>query len=213
MTTSPTGSLPAASAASDFAARLELYYRENVQKLVRRNVRNFDSLEDARDAVQEAITRIYAGFVDGDRGDIENLDAYVNRTVRHIAFDKFRRDKAVPIDLVSDGPATRKVGADGQAEEKKSQQQHFPDTNTASADDVVAWRQLLTIITDRLPPKWQGVAAMVMADKSPVEIGKAYDQDGYVLRRYARELVCRILRDLGSAGDPLALAFSDDICK
>jgi hypothetical protein len=80
-------------------------------------------------------------------------------------------------------------------------------------EDAMAWKELLHAVFDRLPPKWHEVAKMAMVGASPEEIGKTFEQNGYVLRRHARNLICRILRELGDAGDELARGLALDFCQ
>jgi hypothetical protein len=53
---------------------------------------------------------------------------------------------------------------------------------------------------------------MAIVGRSPEEIGALYEQNGYVLRRYARELICRALREMAAAGDPAVVSFGRDFC-
>ena len=157
------------------------------------------SIEDVREALQEAMLRICARHLDGEP-DPDNLAAFVNVTVRNILIDKLRR--VIPLSL-SEGDVDE--AAEGTAPQ-------LPDLSFASPDDALAWKQLLHIVLDRLPAKWMGIAAKVMSGATPEELAEAYGQNGYVLRRYTRELICRILTGLAQTGEPLARSFGRDFC-
>jgi hypothetical protein len=118
--------------------------------------------------------------------------------VRNVLIDRHRRLEPVSLsDAVSSGQSDDEHLGD-------EPDPAFPDPQGLSQEDVLAWKQLLRAIFDRLPPKYVDVAAMVMGGNTPAEIGAAYDQRGHVLVRHARQLICKILWDFAQTGDPLA---------
>ncbi len=203
-----------AAVETDFAERLERFFRANYTMLVRRHLR-FGSVPEVQDAIQEAMMRIYARFVDGVLPEPDNLDAFVNTVVRNVLRDRLRRAELVPIDDVVTAPdggrVIRRTTAEGS--DPAFSDQGLRDDQQAGPEDALAWKQLLEAVFDRLPDRWSGIAAMVIGGASPAEIGAAYDRNGYVLRRYTRDLICRILRDLAEGGDSLADAFGREFCS
>jgi len=193
-----TGSLAAERSGASFADRLERLFRDNYTRLIRGHLR-LGTVEEVQDALQEAMMRVYARFGDGQEPEPDNLLAFVHVATRNILLDRLRRP----------------VAADLSEVDKKEEMKH-PGQNPAMMlprqDDVLAWKQLLNAIFDRLPAKWIEVASMAMSGASPEEIGAAFEQNGYVLRRYARQLVCKVLRELAQKNDPLAAAFAKSFC-
>jgi DNA-directed RNA polymerase specialized sigma24 family protein len=191
----PAERVAAERSSANFADRLEQLFRQKYTQLIRAHLR-LGTVEEVQDALQEAMIRIYARFGDGQEPEPENLAAFVHVATRNILLDRFRRPVAADLSEVDDDTDRK-----------------HPDRNPAMSlprqDDVLAWKQLLRVIFDRLPAKWIEVSSMVMSGASPEEIGAAFRQNGYVLRRYARELICKILAELD---DPLAVAFSGDFC-
>lgn len=198
---------------ADFADRLERFFRANYTALVRRHLR-YGDVSNVQDAIQDAMMRIYARFADGALEEPEDLDAFVNAAIRNVLIDRLRRVKLVSIDDVltaSDGNTVVRGGSQGGTETGLADHGLRDDSNPGQ-EDMLAWKQLLHVVLDRLPERWSGVAAMAMGGASPTEIGAAYQRNGYVLRRYVRELICRILRDLAKGGDSLADSFSREFC-
>jgi DNA-directed RNA polymerase specialized sigma24 family protein len=203
--TVPNRGAQAELALTDFADRLERFFRDKYTALVRQHLR-LGSVEDVQDAIQEAMLRIYARFAEGQQAEPDNLAAFVNVAVRNVLID--RRRRLEPLSL-SD------VLSFGQSDDDKLGDEPdpaFPDPQGLSQEDVLAWKQLLRAIFDRLPPKSVEIAAMVMGGKTPAEIGAAYRQDGYVLRRHARQLICKVLWHFAETGDPLARSVGEAFC-
>ena len=197
---------------ADFADRLEHFFRANYTVLVRRHLR-YGNVTDVQDAIQDAMMRIYARFSDGAIEEPENLDAFVNAAVRNVLIDRLRQAKLVSIDEVmtaSDGTTAGKGRTSDNTETGLSD--HGLRDDDPGQEDTLAWKQLLHAILDRLPERWSGVAAMAMGGASPTEIGATYQRNGYVLRRYVRELICRVLHDLARGGDSLADTFGREFC-
>jgi len=184
-----------------FAEGLERFFRDNYTALVRQHLR-LGTVEDVQDAIQQVFLRLYQQFAEGSQREPDNLAAYVNAAIRNALIDRLRL--ATPISL-SELSGTPQNDANGGAEDASLAQ--LPDPTQLSPEEALAWKQLLHTIFARLPPKSVEVAAMVMSGKTPPEIGSAFGQNGYVLRRYARELICKILGDLASNGEPLARSF------
>jgi RNA polymerase sigma factor (sigma-70 family) len=192
-------------ALTDFADRLEKFFRDNYTALVRRHLR-LGSDEDVQDAIQEAMLRIYARFAEGEQAEPDNLAAFVNVAVRNVLIDRRRRLEPVSLSEVL---ASGRSDEDSLGDEPDSA---FPDPQGLSQEDVLAWKQLLRAIFEHLPPKSVEVAAMVMGGKTPAEIGAAYRQDGYVLRRHTRQLICKVLWHFAETGDPLARSVGEAFC-
>jgi DNA-directed RNA polymerase specialized sigma24 family protein len=188
-----------APALAEFEDRLEDFFRQNHTALVRQHLR-LGSVEDVKEALQEAMLRIYARSADGGEPEPDNLAAFVNVTVRNLLIDRLRR--AAPVSL----------SLGDKDDEDQGSERELQDSGFSPPEDALAWKQLLHIIFERLPAKWTGVAAMIMAGASPEELGAAYRQNGYVLRRYTRELICKILGNLAQAGEPLAKSFGREFC-
>lgn len=148
--------------------------------------------------------RIYARVAEGGQAEPDNLAAFVDVAVRNALIDRHRRVQPLPLDEVAAVPNTDS----GDEPDPPA----FPDPKGLGQDDVIAWKQLLHAIFDRLPVKSVEVAVMVMTGKTPAEIGAVYEQDGYVLRRHARQLICKALREFARAGDPLAQSVGDAFC-
>jgi DNA-directed RNA polymerase specialized sigma24 family protein len=195
----PAGTMAAERNAASFADRLERFFRQNYTQLIRAHLR-LGTVEEVQDALQEAMMRIYARFGDGQEPEPDNLPGFVHVAIRNVLIDRFRRPLAV--DLSEVDREEEAAVADGVN----------PAMSLPRQDDVLAWKQLLKVIFDRLPAKWVEVASMAMSGASPEEIGEAFEQNGYVLRRYARELVCKILHELARKDDPLAAAFARGFC-
>lgn len=192
---------------SDFADRLERFFRDNYTALVRKHSRR-GTVEDVQEAIQDVLLRLYQRCVDGEQAEPDNLAAFVNVAIRNALIDRRRQSRLIPLsDLAS---ATS--GSDVDARDDDPAILQVEDRESVGQEEELAWKQLLHTIFDRLPPKSVEVAAMVMSGKTPVEIGAAFGQDGYVLRRYARELICKILWELAESGEPLAGSFAQSFC-
>ncbi len=191
---------------TEFADRLEQFFRDNYTALVRQHLR-LGSVEDVQDAIQEALLRIYARFADGEQAEPDNLTAFVNVAIRNVLIARHRRSEPISI-----GDAVlKKNSMEDDDDDDGRTDPPFPHPGP-DQEDILAWKQLLRLVFKRLPAKSVEVAAMVMTGKSPVEIGAAYGQDGYVLRRHARQLICKTLWDLAQAGDSLAKSVGDKFC-
>lgn len=200
--------LPAAE--EDFADRLEGFFRANYAALVRQHLR-YGSIAEVQDAIQDAMMRIYTRFADGQVAPPDNLAAYVNVTIRNILKDRRRDEVLTPANGASDGLAvSRTVSLDDT--ESGLSPELIGDDREMGPEERLAWKRLFHAVLDRLPERWAGIATMAMAGASPAEIGAAYERDGYVLRRYVRELICRVLKELAQGGDSLAGGFSRDFC-
>lgn len=192
---------------SDFADRLERFFRDNYTALVRKHSR-LGTVEDVQEAIQDVLLRLYQRCVDGEQAEPDNLAAFVNVAIRNALIDRRRQSRLIPLsDLTS-----RTSGPDADARDDDPAILQVEDRESVGQEEELAWKQLLHTIFDRLPPKSVEVAAMVMSGKTPVEIGAAFGQDGYVLRRYARELICKILWELAESGEPLAGSFAQSFC-
>ncbi len=193
-----------------FDKRLESYYRENRTRLIRTFLL-WGSRDVIEDAVQEAVVRVFARYSDSDE-EPGNLDAVVRVSIRNILIDNFRRQRTVPIGDVRSGldGQPELVVAVGDDEEDFAGDPALP-SKFVSAEEVVAWKRLLHALLDELDPKYLEIVSMAMLGATPEEIGEAYQQDGYVLRRYARVLLCRAIARHSS--DPLAQVLERDCCQ
>ncbi|MBR1208891.1 sigma-70 family RNA polymerase sigma factor [Bradyrhizobium sp. AUGA SZCCT0051] len=194
------------AALADFADRLERFFRDNYTALVRQHAR-LGTVEDVQEAIQDVLMRLYQRWADGEQ-EPDNLAAFVNVAIRNALIDRRRQSRLVPLSDVASATAR----SDAEARDDDSAIQQVEDRDSIGQEEELAWKQLLHAIFDRLPPKSVEVAAMVMSGKTPPEIGAAFRQDGYVLRRYARELICKILWELASGGEPLAGSFAQSFC-
>jgi RNA polymerase sigma factor (sigma-70 family) len=197
--------------ATRFDQELETYFRANRTKLIRAFLMwgRRDAIEDA---VQEAVVRVYARYCDGE-DEPGNLDAVVRVTIRNILIDGFRRARTVPIGDVRaglDGEPVMVIATDD--DEDFAGDPALP-SKFVSAEEVVAWKRLLHALLDELDPKYIEIVSMAMLGATPEEIGEAYQQDGYVLRRYARKLLCRAIARYTMTGDPLAQVMERECCQ
>jgi DNA-directed RNA polymerase specialized sigma24 family protein len=197
----------------DFHERLERYYRDNYTTLVRRFL-SWGPVEDIEDAIQEAVVRVYARYADSQQPQPDNLGGLLHVAIQNVLRDGFRRATPLSIDDVRAGPTGEPIPAGISAEGGEGgsgDDSALPDPNVGPEDEA-AVKELFNMVFDRLPAKWRDVAAMTFTGASPEEIGARYGQNGYVLRRYARNLVCRGLRGIAQAGDPLAASFARELC-
>jgi DNA-directed RNA polymerase specialized sigma24 family protein len=198
----------------DFKERLERYYRENYTTLVRRFL-SWGPVEDIEDAIQEAVVRVYARYADGQQPQPENLGGLLHVAIQNVLRDRFRRATPISIDDVRAGPTGEPIpagrsaeGGEGGSDDNRA----LPDPHVDLENEAAA-KELFNMVFDRLPAKWRDVAAMILTGASPEEIGARYGQNGYVLRRYARILVCRGLRALMQHDDDsLAASFARELC-
>ena len=224
---------------ADFGDRLERYFRENYTGLVRQFF-SWGSVDEIQDAIQEALVRIYARFADGEQPAPENLDRFIHVAIQNVLKDR-RRATALPSthDMEADLDEHRRQNNfldknDQGTDEEMFEQPASPEgpvrmkrstkfarledvpelaARSVSPEEAVIWKEIFRKIFDQLPPKWVKVAEMAIVGKSPEEIGALYEQNGYVLRRYARELICRALRDMAEVGDTTAMSFGRDFCS
>ena len=197
----------------DFKDLLERYYRDNYTALVRRFL-SWGTVEDVEDAIQEAVERLYVRYADGQQPQPENLGGLLHVAIQNVLRDGFRRGKPISIDDVRAGPTGEPIPAGRSAEGGEGgsdDDRALPDPHVGPEDEA-AVKELFHAVFDRLPAKWRDVAAMTFTGASPEEIGARYGQNGYVLRRYARSLVCRGLRAMAQADDPLAASFARELC-
>ena len=197
---------------SSFEQRLETYYRQNRTKLIRAFLM-WGTRDVIEDAVQEAMVRVYARYIDSET-EPGNLDAVIRVAIRNILIDIFRRGRMVPIGDVrtgQDGQPQLVVAVDD-SEEDFGGDPALP-ADIVSADEVVAWKRLLHELLDELDPKYLEIVSMAMLGATPEEIGEHFQQDGYVLRRYARVLLCRAIARHTLTGDPLAQVLERECCQ
>jgi DNA-directed RNA polymerase specialized sigma24 family protein len=194
----------------DFNERLERYYRDNYTALVRR-FHSWGTVEDIEDAVQEAVVRVCVRYADGQQPQPERLGGLLHVAIQNVLRDGFRRALPISIDDVRAGPSGERIIAAEGGEEDRSEDIALPDPHVGPEDQVAA-KELFDTVFDRLPAKWRDVAAMTFNGASPEEIGARYGQNGYVLRRYGRSMVCRVLRAMAQSGDPLAASFARELC-
>jgi DNA-directed RNA polymerase specialized sigma24 family protein len=211
---------PGTRQAEGFEKVLERYYRENCNLLIRR----FSSMGDVseiRGAIHEVLAGVFERYMRGEPAP-DNLGGFVHVAVRRKLIDRLREEAGkVPIEeehldrLVVSGmpkrPGASEYTRDG--EEFGSAPASSLLSLPVTPEDAVAWKELFHVVFDRLPPKWHEVATMAMVGASPEEIEKTFEQDGYMLRRHARNLICRILGELADAGDELARGLAHDFCR
>ena len=195
------------AALAGFADRLERFFRDNYTALVRRHSR-LGTVEDVQEAIQDVLMRLYQRCADGEQAEPDNLAAFVNVSIRNALVDRRRKSRLIRLSDL----AVATAGSDAEARDDDPAILQVEDRDCVGQEEELAWKQLLHTIFDRLPPKSVEVAAMVMSGKTPPEIGAAFGQDGYVLRRYARELICRILWELAGGGEPLAGSIAQSFC-
>ncbi len=196
-----------------FSDRLETYYQAHRTELIRA-FRGWGSIAEIDDAVQEAMLRLYASYAEPGTEPPDNLGGLVRVTIRNILIDGFRRAVSVPIGEVRTGPdGLPTLATPGDPDEVDFSGDPALPSKFVSPEDEVAWKQLLGRLFDALDPKWVAVASMAMLGTSPEEIGAAFGQNGYVLRRHARMLICRVLAGFAAAGDVLAATLARDVCK
>ena len=196
---------------ADFADQLENYYRAHRTDLIRA-FRSWGSIDHVDDAVQEAMVRLYARYAEAAELP-DNLHGLVRVTIRNVLTDAFRKGVMIPIgDVRAGADGEPIIAAPGDEEEDFSGDPALP-SRFVSPEDEAAWRQMLHRVLDALDAKWVQVATMAMLGTSPEEIGATFGQNGYVLRRHARALVCRVLARFAGEGDPIAASFSRDYCK
>jgi DNA-directed RNA polymerase specialized sigma24 family protein len=211
---------PGTRQAKEFEKLLTRYYRENCNLLIRR----FSSMGDVseiRGAIHDVLAGVFERYMRGEPPP-DNLGGFVHVAVRRKLIDRIREEAGkVPIEeehldrVVVSGmpkrPGTLEYTRDG--EEIDSATASGLLSLPVNPEDALAWKELFHAVFDRLPPKWHEVAKMAMEGASPEEIGRTFEQNGYVLRRHARNLICRILGELGNAGDELARGLAHDYCR
>ncbi|HVJ52648.1 MAG TPA: hypothetical protein VM689_09315 [Aliidongia sp.] len=194
----------------DFAQRLDSLFRRRFcaggqyARTVRRWRFAFRQLtaEDVEDGIQAAFESVYGNHLDAGRvpETEEALEALINRAIRNKLIDKLRSRIREPLDRFPEDP--------GDAAED--------DDRLFGAfvriDDELAVKDLLAKIYDRLEEKWQKVVRLMLVGCDPDEIGAQFEQNGYVLRRWVRNRICRILQELAGLGDPMAGDFHGRCC-
>jgi DNA-directed RNA polymerase specialized sigma24 family protein len=190
----------------EFETTLERYYRENCNLLIRR-FSSMGEVSEIRGAIHEVLAGIFERYMRGEPAP-ENLGGFVHVAVRRKLIDRIREE-------------TGKVQI-GEEHLDSEDAIHSDEMDDAAAsgllnapvnpEDATAWKELLRTIFDRLPPKWHEVAKRAMLGATPEEIGRSFEQNGYVLRRHARDLICRILGELADAGDGLARGLARNFC-
>jgi DNA-directed RNA polymerase specialized sigma24 family protein len=212
--------LPDTSQIEEFEHLLARYYREDCNLLIRR----FSSMGEAgeiRGAIHEVLAGIFERYIHGEPSP-ENLGGFVHVAVRRKLIDRIREEVGkihiqsedldrVLVSGLPTRPTTSEEAIEG--EDMDSAPASGLLNLPVNPEDATAWKELFHTVFDRLPPKWHEVAKMAMQGASPAEIGKSFDQNGYVLRRHARELICRILGELADAGDGLARGLAHDFCR
>ncbi len=194
----------------EFAQRLDSLFRRRFcaggryARTVRRWRFAFRQLSEAdvEDGIQAAFESVYANYLETGREPEtdEALEALINRAIRNKLIDKVRSTARAPVERFAEEP-----------EEGTADLGTIFDT-AVPAENELAVKQLLLRIYDRLDEKTQKVLNMMLVECSPEEIGGAFEQNGYVLRRWVRNRICRILLDLAKLGDPLAGGFHGTCC-
>ena len=211
---------PGTLSVEEFEKLLERYYRENCNLLIRR----FSSMGDVseiRGAIHEVLAGVFERYMRGEPAP-DNLGGFVHVAVRRKLIDRIREEAGTVsieeelLETVVVFGMPKRLGASEYTRDGEEFGSAPPPgllSLPVSPEDAAAWRELFHAVFDRLPPKWHEVAKMAMVGASPEEIGKTFEQNGYVLRRHARNLICRILGDLGDAGDELARGLAHDFCQ
>ena len=184
--------------------RLEAYYEPaRYTALVRRHLK-LGTIVDVQEAIQSAMYNILQRTADG-APDPDDLEAFLNKSIRNALFDNLRRSsKAQSTDDLGDVLQQDRIIA--RAVKEWTSSLHI------EAEEQLEWKALLRAIFSAFPEKYVGVATLAMMGESPDDIGSAYGSDGYVLRRYARQLVCRVLRNLEQQSHALAATMATKLC-
>jgi DNA-directed RNA polymerase specialized sigma24 family protein len=203
----------------EFEKLLERYYRENCNMLIRRFY-SMGDVSEIRGAIHEVLAGVLERYMRGGPAP-DNIGGFVHVAVRRKLIDRIREEASiVPIEeehldrVVVFGMPNRPRASEYTREGEEFDSAPAPGLLSlpVTPEDAMAWKELFHAIFDRLPPKWHEVAKMAMVGASPEEIGKTFGQNGYVLRRHARNLICRILGGLAEAGDELARGLAHDFC-
>ena len=194
----------------DFAQRLDSVFRRRFcaggqyERVVRRWRFAFRQLsaEDVEDGIQAAFESVYGNHLDtGKAPDTdEALEALISRAIRNKLIDKIRSRRREPVDRFPEDPTEA-------AEDEDRLFGAF-----VRIDDELAVKDLLAKVYGRLEDKWQKVVNLMLVGCDPDEIGAEFQQNGYVLRRWVRNRICRILLELSGRGDPLAGDFHGKCC-
>ncbi len=216
--------LPTASQIDDFKQCLVQYYLSNCHMLIRR----FSSMgekSEIQSTINLVLAEIFDRYVRGQPAP-ENLGGFVHRAVERKLIDAIRADRIPIEDLDLEDVDLEDVDLRAVSEV----------LNLSMTPEVeAAWTELFRMIFHQLRPRWHEVAKMVMHGASPEEIGrkfspadadphfqerasaaeirKQFAKKGYVLVRYVRKLVCRILGPLANAGDEFASRLARSFCR
>jgi DNA-directed RNA polymerase specialized sigma24 family protein len=204
----------------EFEKLLERHYRENCNLLIRRFF-SMGDVSEIRGAIHEVLAGVFERYMRGEPPP-ENLGGFVHVAVRRKLIDRIREEAGtVAIEeqhldrVLGSGLPDRAMSSEDAIDSDDMGRAHSSGSLNVpvTPEDATAWKELFRTIFGRLPPKWHEVAKMAMLGASPEEIGKTFEQNGYVLRRHARNLICRILRELADAGDGLASGLAHDFCR
>jgi DNA-directed RNA polymerase specialized sigma24 family protein len=186
--------LPTRDQTKDFENHLIKFYHENCSMLVRIFSRMGEKSE-IQSVLHLILAEIFDRYLRGEPAP-ENLGGFVRVAIERKLIDLIRREvDQVPVEDLDNASVSQSL-----------------DLPLTPQLDETAWKELLRIVFDRLPPRWHEAAEMAMLGASPAEIGEKFGHDGYVLRRHVRHLICRILGDLAAAGDELARGLVRDFC-
>src|SRR5690348_6642867 len=176
---------PGTRQVEEFEKLLERYYRENCNPLIRR----FSSMGDVseiRGAIHEVLAGVFERYLRGEPAP-DNLGGFVHVAVRRKLIDLIREEAGkVPIeeellDWVVAFGMPKRAGASEYTRDGEELDNAPPlglPTLPVNLEDAVAWKELLHMVFDRLPPKWHEVAKMAMEGASPEEIGRTFEQNG-----------------------------------
>ncbi len=205
------------SSEATLGQRLTRLHHAHYARLVRIWAARCPSRDDAEDLVQDGFARLYRRY-QPDRLPVAIPDDAVllrilHVTLRNLLIDHYRHTAAErDHDALARAPDQLSFDPD-QAQHPGLLRALRPIDWDHPVEDVLAARQLLDRLLDRLDPHWARVLSLLCDDFSPAEIGAAMEgRNGHVLVRRAREHICRLLGDFAAAGDRAAAWMAARFC-
>jgi RNA polymerase sigma factor (sigma-70 family) len=214
----------------------QLATRESVAKLLATFAKRFGNLphEAIRDAVQESFYKMlksYAGRANRPR-TLERAERVLHTVIRNTLIDIWRQTEGLTfISLDEDYRLLEQALAKGTIREETPDGVEDDDYDTGDRDadarpqrapepgameqrealetmlvEEIDTRELVGRIVSDLNPQHRLICVQLLQEWSPREIGKEFQHNGYVLRRWARVQICIVM-------GRLAINFDHDVAE
>ena len=199
------------------ARRLEKFHARRYEQLVKIWRARFSNLsvEDVEEGIQDTFVNVLKRYLRKDEDPVTVLPTYED--VQWLMADAIRNRLIDRLRKLKFQAGVRRERPFDQDDWMRFRKDLGLIEVEVSPETEVAVKSLLRKVLERLDPKWRELIAMMAGEMTPQEIARAFDlkQTGqaYVLRRWARAKLCKILGEFAAEGDELAAVLHARGCK